>query len=262
MIATQRQHGVVQGRTLVIDDHVRRPGADVDQADAEIDLIGAEHALSRGQSLAHHVLDVEARLVHALDDVLNSRLRARHDVGLDLEAVPRHAGGFLDALLTVHGEGAGQYVDHLPVAGHADGPRGLDHALDVLVVDLTVLPGDGDHAPAVLGVDVRTGEGGYHRLASRARHALRGHHRRLDRVHGLLDVDHDAFAKAFRGDLADAVDAQLTVVVSLGDDDGHLTGAEVESDQPLPPGQMGVLRCLRERRQKPGGSRRVYRLPP
>src|SRR5262249_39289622 len=168
-VAAKRQHGIGRRGARVVDDHVGRPGPDVDQTHTQVDLVRTQHALARCQALTDDVLDVEACLVDALDDVLNRCVRTGHDVCLDLETVARHADGFLDALLTIHRECPGQDVYHLPVAGHADSPRCLDHALHVVVIDLAILAGYGDHAAAVLRVGVRTSQGSGHGLPSHAR---------------------------------------------------------------------------------------------
>src|SRR5712692_2583597 len=97
VIAAHRQHRQVQRRTLAEDHHVGGAGADVDQADPQVHLLGREHALGRRQSLADHVLDVVAGAVHTLDHVVNRGLGAGDDVGLHRQGLARHFLPFLDA---------------------------------------------------------------------------------------------------------------------------------------------------------------------
>src|SRR5207302_7873480 len=115
-------------------------------------------------ALGDDLVDVEAGLVDALDHVLDRGGGSGHDVGLDLEAVARHADRLLHALLAVDREGPGKHVDDLAVVGHAHGPGGVHHPLDVVQLDLPAGPGDGDHAAAVLGGQMRPGQGDDHRL--------------------------------------------------------------------------------------------------
>src|SRR6202165_1149113 len=85
VVAADGQDRHVPCRSFVVDDHVRRPGSDLDQADAELDLLLAQDALAGGQAGTDDVFDVEARAVHALDGVLDGGLGAGDDVGLDLK---------------------------------------------------------------------------------------------------------------------------------------------------------------------------------
>src|SRR5204863_217100 len=70
VVAADGQHGEVPRRAFIEDDDVGGAGPDLDQADAKLDLLGAQDSLARGQPGADDVFDVEARTVHALDHVL------------------------------------------------------------------------------------------------------------------------------------------------------------------------------------------------
>src|SRR5438477_7076552 len=180
VVAADRQHGQMPRRALVVDDDrgVARP--DVDEADAEVDLLRGEHALARGKPRAHDVFDVEARPMHALDDVLDRGLSSGDDVGLDLEALAGHADRVAHALLPVDRVSARDDVDDLAVGCDADRARGLDHPLDVVLADLSVGPRDRHHAGGVLRPQVRATQRDDHRLDALAGHALGLHRGRLD----------------------------------------------------------------------------------
>src|SRR5450759_2178537 len=238
VVAADRQDCDVPGGAVVVDDHVRGSRPDLDQADPELDLLLAEHAFTGGQPGAHHVFDIEARAVHALDDVLDRGLGARDDVGLDLEAVAGHADRVVYAVLAVHRVGAGDDVYDLAVGGDADRPGGLDHTLHVVFSDLVVGPGDGDHAGRVLGPEVCARERDHDRLDALAGHPLRGDSGGLDGRDRLLEVDDYAFAQAFGRAFAHADNAHgSTRVVRFAYDDRDPARAKVKTDGFLPPRQ-------------------------
>src|SRR5438445_8759985 len=84
VVATHRQHREVPRAAVVVDDDIGRAGADLDQAHAKLHLLRRQHAFTARQPYADDILDVEARPVDALDDVLDSGLGAGDGVGLDL----------------------------------------------------------------------------------------------------------------------------------------------------------------------------------
>src|ERR1700682_5879011 len=219
VVAADGQHRHVSCRTFVIDDHVGGAGADLDEADAELDLLRAEHALTAGESRADDVFDVEARAVHALDRVLDGGLGAGDDVGLDLEPAPSHADGVSDPVLTVDGVGAGDDVDDLAVGGDADRPACLHDSLHVLVADLVVGPCHCNYAGGVLGPEVGAADRHHYPFDALAGHALGGDGGGLDGRDRLVEVHDHAFAQPFGGALADPDDGYGRAgVVRLGDD--------------------------------------------
>src|SRR5256885_3518603 len=230
---------------VVVDDDVGGARADLDEAYTELDLLLRENALAGREPCADDIFDVEAGAVHGLDDVLDRGLGAGDDVGLHLEPVAGHADCVLYAILAIDGVGAGDDVDDLAVAGDADRLAGLHHTLNVVVADLVVGVGHGDHAGGVLAPEVGATEGDDDRLDALAGHALRGHHRGLDGVDGLLEVDNHAFAQAFGRAFPNAEDAHgSSWLVRLCDDHGDPGCAQVETDGFLPSRQRVLERLL------------------
>src|SRR6266545_3916265 len=238
VVAADRQHGHVPRRAVVVDDDVGRPGADLDEAHAELDLLRRQHALARREPGAHHVLDIEARAVHALDHVLDRRLGAGDDVGLDLQAVAGHADGVADPVLAVDGVGARDDVDDLAVRGDADRAARLDHALHVVLTDLVVGMRDGDDAGRVLAPEVGAAQGDDDRFDAVPRHPLGRDRGGLDGGDRFVQVDDHAFAQAVRGNLSHPEDAHRSKrVVRFCDDHRDPARAEVKTDGFLPPRQ-------------------------
>ena len=146
--------------------------------------------------------------MHDLDDVLNRGVGAGDDVRVDLEAVARHADGVAHALLAVDGELLRQHVHDAPLGGHADRSRGVDGAVHVLVANLAMSGGDGDHTAAVLRGDVPAGDTDHRRVDRDPGHLL-GHVDRLgDRLGGAVDLDHRTLADAPGGDDTDTQDSE------------------------------------------------------
>ena len=181
-------------RAVGEDGDVGGAAADVDQADAELLLVLAEHRLGRGQRLEHDVGDVEAGAVGALDDVLRAGHRAGDDVDLGLEAHAGHAQRLLDAVLVVDDELLRQDVDDLAVQRDGDRLGRVDDPGDVGLADLLVL--HRDDALAVEALDVAAGDAGVDGGDLAAGHQLGLFDRAADGGDGGLDVDHHALAQA------------------------------------------------------------------
>jgi hypothetical protein len=77
-------------------------------------------------------------------------------VDVHLEACPRHPDGRADAVLLVDDEVLRQDVEDFTAGGQRNGFRRVDRPADVLARDLAVLAGNGNDAPAVEALDVRT----------------------------------------------------------------------------------------------------------
>jgi len=228
VVAADRQHGEVARGALVVNDHRGGARSDLHQAHPQVDLLGGEDAFACGEARAHHVFDVEARSVDALDHVLDRGLGAGDDVGFHLEAVAGHADRVAHAVLAVHRVGAGDHMDHLAVGGDADRAGGLDDAVHVLLADLVVGARHRDDARGVLGGEVSACEGDDHGFDALAGHALRGHGGGLDGGDGFFEVDHHALAEAVGGGLAHADDVEGGAgVVRFGDHHGDAACAEV-----------------------------------
>src|SRR6266852_3177365 len=155
VVAADRQYRPVARSAVVVNDYAGRAGADVDEADAEVQLLSRQHALAGGEARADHVFDVEARAVHALDHVLDRGLRARDDVGLHLESMTGHADRIAHAVLTVNRVGARDDVYDLTVGGDAHCAGSLDHALDIVISDLVIATCDGHNPHRVLRPQMR-----------------------------------------------------------------------------------------------------------
>src|SRR2546421_319849 len=119
----------------------------------------------------------------------------------------------------------------------------------------------GDDAGGVLAPEVGATEGDDDRLDALAGHALRGHHRGLDGVDGLLEVDDHAFAQAFGRAFPNAEDAHgSSRLVRLCDDHRDPGCAQVETDGFLPPRQRVLERLLERGDGRLAGCRGLYRL--
>ena len=213
-----------------IERDVGRPAADVDDEDAELLLVLVQDRLAGRERLEHDVVDGQAGPIHRAHHVMHGRHRAGDDVHLDLEPDARHADRLADPVAVVHDEILRQDVDDLAILRQADRARGLDRALDVRLAHLAVLAGDGHDAAAVDAADMAAGDAGVDARDLDARHLLGLADGGPDRLHGRVDVDHDAAAEAARGRAADADDVEAGRPDRLADDGADLRGADVEAD--------------------------------
>src|SRR5947209_672179 len=241
VIAAHGKNREVARRAVVVDDDVGRAGADLDEANSELDLLRRQHALAAGEPGADDVLDVEAGAMNALDHVLHGGLCARDDVGLDLESVAGHADRVAHAVLAVDGVRARDDVDDLAIGCDADGAARVDDPVDVVVADLVVRVRDGDHAGGVLAPQVRAAQRYDDRLDSLSRHALGGDRRGLHRRDRLFEVDDHALAQPVGGALAHPEDRHRHAwIVRLCDDHDDPGRTQVETDGFLAPRQDGA----------------------
>ena len=156
---------------------------------AELLLVGGQHRVARGELLEDDVLDLQVAALDALGDVLRRADRPRDQVHLGLQPDAGHADRVVDALLVVDQELLGQHVQDPLIGRDRDRLGRLDHALDVLGLDVA-FP-DRDDAVAVQALDVGAGDPGEHRADLDAGHALGLADRAADGVDRGVDVDHD-----------------------------------------------------------------------
>src|SRR5207245_9794381 len=108
------------------DLDVGRLAPGVGQGDAELAVLLVKRRLGRGQGREHELVDLDARALHALREVLDARRRGRDDVRLDLQANRGHTDRVAHALLTVDDVAARYHVKDLPRDRDGDAARGFD----------------------------------------------------------------------------------------------------------------------------------------
>ena len=176
-----------------------------------------EDGLRRGELLEHELDDLDARLVHARDDVLRHGDGRRDDVDVGFEARADHPDGIGHAVLAVHGELAGHDVHDLVVLRDLHSPRRVHDAGHVVARDLAVLARHGDDAAAVEGAHVGSGHADPGARDLDARHDLRFLGGALDRLDRRVHVDDVALAGAAVGRRALADDVERAARVLLAD---------------------------------------------
>ena len=231
VIAADADDRRVPQAAALVDRDVGGAAADIHQRDAELFLVLRQHRLAGGQLLDDRLGHRDAGAVHARDDVLRRALAAGDDVHVDFETRAGHPHRRADAVLLVDDEILRQHVQDFAAGRQRHRLGGVDGAPHVFLRDLPVLPGDGDHAPAVEPLDVRPGQRQMDRVDLDAGHQLRLVDRLLDRLDGRLEVDHDAAADAARLGDAEPDDIQPARVEHLADDRRHFRRADVEAHQ-------------------------------
>ena len=204
LVAGDRQHGGVADRAATEHRDVGRTGADVDQADAEIALVGQQRRVARREVLQDQLVDLETAGFDALVDVLRRRDRAGDDMDLGFEADAVHADRIMDAFAAIDDEFLRDHMQDLLVGGDCDRARGVDHAVDIAIGDAA-----GTHrrnAGRIEAADVRTGDAHVNRLCAAVGHVLGVLDRALDRLRRQFDIDDVTAVHAARGRLAEADD--------------------------------------------------------
>ena len=228
VVAADVQHVGVIGRRFQVDRQVGRAAADVDQRDAGLTLFIGQHRLGRGQRLEHEVFDLQAVVVDAVHQVGDGRGRAGDDAGIHFQPIAEHADRVQDALLIIHGVGAGDRIDDFPVVGQGDVAGLLHRPLGVIGRDLAAIAADRHDALAADGRDVRARDahvGGVHRDTGRGLGLL---DRQADGRGGVCRVDDNPAPQALGVGAAHAGHAQLVVLVERADQGTDFGGAHIQ----------------------------------
>src|SRR5436309_5352820 len=101
--ARGQRRDVPDGATLE-DDQIARPGADVDEGDAHLLLVGAQDRVGGRELLEDDLLDLDAGAVDAVDQVLRRGHGGGDDVHVRLQLRAGHADRVVNAVLVVHHE--------------------------------------------------------------------------------------------------------------------------------------------------------------
>ncbi len=147
-------HGGVGDGALEEDDEFGGAGADVDEADAELALVGGEDGLGGGDGLEDGLGDFEAGAVGAGDDALRDAAGAGGEMQVHLELVADHADGVVDAGLLVEDELLRQEMEDLAVGRESDGAGAVDAGANLFAGDLAHAVAEADAATAVDAADV------------------------------------------------------------------------------------------------------------
>ena len=172
------------------------------------------------------------------DDVLGAGDGSGDDVHAHFQAHPGHAEGVGDAALVIDDKFLGQDVDDLPVQRDGHGLGRVDHPLDVPGADLAAF--DGDDPVAVKAFDVAAGNAGVDRANFATGHEFGLFEGLLDRLDGLLDIDHHALAQA-RGGAGTNAHHIHAFGRDFADDHTNFGGADIESDDKFRPGHTNPL---------------------
>ena len=107
-------------------------GADVQQAHAQLPLVGQERGLGGGNRLQHRLGHLKSRPVGAGHRALQRAAGAGGNVQVHLQPLAHHAHGVEDALLAVEDELAVQQVQNLAIRRPLDAARPLHNVAHVL----------------------------------------------------------------------------------------------------------------------------------
>ena len=116
----------VRNRALEENRQIAGVRADVEQANAQLALVGGERALGGGNRLEHRFRNFKPGAVGAGDGALQRAAGAGGNVQIDFKPRAHHAHGIEDARLLVEDELARQQMQNLAVGGQLDGARVID----------------------------------------------------------------------------------------------------------------------------------------
>lgn len=228
------EHRRMSDAAVQEDRQIGRASAEVDHRHPQFALLRAEDSLARRQRLEDDIHYIEARAVHAFDDVLRRGDGPGDDMHIHFQAVTRHAQGFADPFLVVDHKLARQDVqDAAFVRDHRQGSGALDGPADVVPRHFLFL--QRHHAFQVLAGDVAAGNASVDRIDLHRRHQLRLLDRLLNGLDRTLDIDHDAFAQSPRWAGADADDIEGPFIRHFGNDRANLRRPDIQSHQNMIP---------------------------
>src|SRR6056297_373923 len=196
-ITGNRNAGGIADRAFGEDRHIGRAGTDVDQSDAEIALVVAEHRMAGGQLLQDQIVDLQAAAGHAFGDVLHGADRRGDQVHAGLESNPGHAHRLTDAVGRIDDVFLRQHMKDALIGRHGHGPGRFQHALDIAIDDLLVANGHG--TVRIERSDVAAGDPGKHRVDLAVSHQFGLFDGALYRLLGGLDIDHHPALEPARG---------------------------------------------------------------
>ena len=119
VVATDRDRAGVNHHAFVVHDQVGRSGADVDQANAQLALVGLQHGVGAGQRFEDGVVHVDAGAVQRRDHVLRRGGAGGHDVRRDLQLPAHQPGRIAHSALVVEDELLRQQVQGSRSSGMA-----------------------------------------------------------------------------------------------------------------------------------------------
>src|SRR5215469_13639226 len=194
--------GVGDGAVLKYDE-TGGTGADIDEADPEFALVGAQNRVGAGQRLIDGVINPDAGAVNGGDHVLRGAGSGGDHVDAYFESRGHHAEGIMHPGLVVEDEFLGQQVQYFAIGGERDGAGLVDGEADFLAGNFPRAGSEANPAMGVHAADVRPGntqqrvfDGGTQGVFGLLDGLLDGSNR-------LVEIDDDAFAGAAR--VGDAV---------------------------------------------------------
>jgi len=207
---------------------IGRAAANIHDARAQFLLVLGQDRVARRQLLQHDVVNVETTSLHTLDDVLGRADGTGYHVHLGFEAHAGHTNRIPNPFLAVDQEFLWQDVQNFLICRNGHGARGVYHPVDVTIAHFLVP--NCDDPVRVQAAYMAAGNTGINRVNVATRHQFRFLDGALNRVHGRLDIDDNAFLESARRVRTDANHFDIALVADLADDRDDLRRADVEPD--------------------------------
>src|SRR5690348_7641085 len=160
VLAANRNRRRHPNAAVLVDDQVRRTGAQVNQRDSQLAVVSGQARFSAGQRLKDRpaVGNFDARAVHGSHHVLPGQRGSRHHVDVGLQVRSHHSQRITDAVLGIQQELLRQNVQQLAVGRDGNALCGANHLADVFPPNAMPAVRDGDPAARIDASNVRSAD--------------------------------------------------------------------------------------------------------
>ncbi len=219
----------VRDCALEEDDQVAGVRADVEQADAELALVGGERGFGGGDGLEDGFGHFKAGAVGAGDGALQGAAGAGGDVQIDFKPRADHADGIEDAGLLVEDELAREQVKDFAIGRALDGAGTFDGGAHIFAGDLAHAVAQFEAAVGVDAANMRAADADNALVDVGMGHALGLLVGGLDGARCRVEIADEPFAHAGRLNHAVAAIAQ-GAFVEVGGEHAREGAADVEDN--------------------------------
>ena len=162
----------MQYGSFLKNSHIRSAATDVDHHYAEFFLAFREHGFGGGKTARNDVVDIHARLMHALFNVFHRRHKAGHKMCQNFQTDSGHSHRVFNARLFIYGKAFRNNSQNSSVVRDRHRLSGLQNAVNIILNNFISTVRNGNHTLGVHGRNMIAGNSQKHMVNRFARHTL------------------------------------------------------------------------------------------